>query len=101
MLIWRIAHELEAAVAHAGRMDKGAAVVDLAVTSFLDSKAVHVLLRLVERLATNRQRLVLVAPQDRTPRRVLEIAGLTRAAPVYDSLDRALAEVTRGKAATS
>lgn len=95
------AHELAAAVEHAARLDKGAVVVDLAVTSFLDSKAVHVLLRMAERLATNRQRLVVVAPQNRTPCRVLEIAGLTQAVPVYDSLDRALADVVRGNAATS
>jgi anti-anti-sigma factor len=90
------AHDLEAVVEDAARIDKRAVVVDLAGASFLDSKALHVLLRLAERLGTNRQQLLIVIPQDRILRRVLEIAGVMHALSVFDSLDNALAGVARG-----
>jgi anti-anti-sigma factor len=90
------AHELEAALEDAARADKRAVVVDLAGTSFLDSKAMHILLRLAERLGTNRQQLLIVIPRDRNLRRVLEITGVTQALSVFDSLDKALAGMARG-----
>jgi anti-anti-sigma factor len=91
------AHELEAALEHAGRTDKRAVVVDLTGASYLDSKAVLTLLRLAERFRTNRQRLLIVIPQDHDVRRVLEIAGVMESLPVFVSVDDALAGDCREK----
>jgi anti-anti-sigma factor len=90
------AHALDAILEDAAKADNPAVVVDLADTAFLDSKAMQILLRLAERLGTNRRRLLIVAPRDGDTRRVLEVAGVTRALSAFDSLDEALAALAQG-----
>ncbi len=44
-----------------------------------------------QRLATNRQRLLLVIGKDRPVRRIVEITGLAEAFPAFESVDEAIA----------
>ncbi len=86
------AHEFEAVLNRAAKSDRGRVVVSLAQTTYLDSQGVRVLFAVGERLATMRQRLLIVAPTGGTPRRILEIAGADSAFPTFDSLETALAD---------
>ncbi len=86
--------QLEETLEQAARMDKRAVVVSLARVSFLDSKAIHSLMRFGQRLATNRQRLLLVIGRDRPVRRIVEITGMAEAFLVFESVDDAIAGAT-------
>lgn len=66
-------------------------VVDFTQLTFLDSSGVAMLFRLVRRLGDHRQQLHVVAPAGEAVGRVLEIVEFDRAAPVYPTLDAALA----------
>ncbi|MDQ7827381.1 MAG: STAS domain-containing protein [Armatimonadota bacterium] len=88
------AHELEAALDRAARAEYGAVVVSLVQAVYFDSKGVRALLRAADRLATMRQRLLVVAPSGSVLRRILEIAGAPEALPTFDSLEEALASAT-------
>jgi anti-anti-sigma factor len=62
-----------------------ALVVDLTDVTFIDSSGLRELLRLGHRRPT-----YVVAPQGRSPRRVLELAGVVVVLPTFDTLDAAL-----------
>lgn len=63
-------------------------VVDMAEVEFVDSTALGVLIEARTRLG--RDGLLLAAPQIET-RRTLQVSGLDRQLPVYDSVEAALA----------
>jgi anti-sigma B factor antagonist len=79
------APELERALA--GPLTKGAMqlVVDLTATTFIDSTALHVLLRAARQLDGREGELIVVAP-DRNVSKVFEITGLNRFFAVVPSL---------------
>ena len=79
---------LSAARARAGRLRT--LVLDLSATRFMDSQGVRLVNDVRRRLRPG-ARVVVVAEADGVPRRVLELTGLHRDVPVYDSLDEALA----------
>jgi anti-anti-sigma factor len=89
------AGQLEAALERALVTDPQQIVVSLARATYFNSIGVHSLLRLAERLKTTRRRLVIVAPAGTTSRRVLEIAGMAAAYPLFDSVEDAIASLTR------
>jgi len=90
--------EFEAVLALAAGADRGSVIVSLGRATYFDSQGIHVLLRFAEHLAITRQRLVMVAPHGTLPRRILEIAGLAQAFPVFETLDEAIAACnTSGK----
>ncbi|MGC9500806.1 STAS domain-containing protein [Streptomyces sp. WG7] len=64
-------------------------VLDLTATRFMDSQGVRLLDRVRRRLPT-RTRLRVVAAPKGVPSRILELSGLRRDVPVYDSLTEAL-----------
>ncbi|MGC9380223.1 STAS domain-containing protein [Streptomyces sp. MH13] len=64
-------------------------VLDLTATRFMDSQGVRLLDRVRRRLP-DRARLRVVAAPKGVPGRVLELSGLRRDVPVYDSLTEAL-----------
>jgi anti-sigma B factor antagonist len=68
-------------------------VVDMSALEFIDSSGVAMLFGLVRRLASRRQALRVVAPQDQPVARVLEIVEFERAAPVRTDVDAAVAEI--------
>jgi anti-sigma B factor antagonist len=66
--------------------------LDIAACRYLDSAAIEVLFDLSRRLSRRRQELRLVMPPDSPLRRVIELTEVHSAAPVFHSLDAALAE---------
>jgi len=73
-----------------GELDEGATilVVDMAAVEFMDSTALGVLVEARSKLGNDGLRLA--APQ-LGARRTLQVSGLDRHLPVYDSVDAALA----------
>ena len=89
--------EFEATLELAARADRGSVIVCLSHTTYFDSQAIHVLLRFAEHLAITRQRLMIVTPLGTLPRRILEIAGLVQAFPMFDHLQQAVAAAREGQ----
>jgi anti-sigma B factor antagonist len=69
------------------------AVLDLTGVGFLDSTAIRKLFALTSRLSERRQRVLVVTPLGSTVLRTLELVEFTRAAPMLDSLEAALAQL--------
>jgi anti-sigma B factor antagonist len=70
------------------------AVLDLSGVGFLDSTAIRKLFALTSRLGERRQRVHVVTPLGSTVLRTLELVEFGRAAPMHDSLEAALAQLT-------
>jgi anti-sigma B factor antagonist len=67
-------------------------VLDIGGCRYLDSAAIEVLFDVSRRLARRRQELRIAMPPESPLKRVLELTEVHTAAPVYDSLEAALAE---------
>jgi anti-anti-sigma factor len=65
-------------------------IVSLAEASYFNSGGVRLVMRLADRLAQDNRRLLLVAPRDRTPRRVLDIIYMTSDLLPFESVEEAL-----------
>jgi anti-sigma B factor antagonist len=72
--------------------DAAVLVLDIGGCRYLDSAAIEVLFDVSRRLARRRQEVRIAMPPDSPLRRVLELTEVRTAAPVYDSLEAALAE---------
>ena len=81
--------QLETTLETAAQSDRGAVIVSLQNASYFDSRTIHALLRFADRLSTNRQRLLLVAPRAGSPGKILRIAGLNEALSMYETVDQA------------
>jgi anti-anti-sigma factor len=66
--------------------------VDIGGCRYLDSAAIEVLFDLSRRLARRRQELRVVMPPSSPLKRVIELTDVATAAPVFDSLEAALAQ---------
>jgi anti-anti-sigma factor len=86
------AASLTAALDAAIRETRGAFVVDLSDTAFLDSSGLNVLLRARAVLGRADRALVLVCPPG-PARRVFEIAGIADLLALFDSRDQAAASL--------
>ena len=84
-----IASEIEAAVPS----EAHGAVLDLTAVGFLDSTAIRKLFALTSRLRERRQRVLIVTPGGSIVLRTLELVEFSRAAPLHDSVEAALAEL--------
>jgi anti-anti-sigma factor len=84
-----IAAQIEAAVPS----EVHGAVLDLTAVGFLDSTAIRKLFTLTSRLRERRQRVLIVTPTGSIVLRTLELVEFSRAAPLHDSLEGALAEL--------
>jgi anti-anti-sigma factor len=73
------------------RNDATGLLLDLAELEFLDSSGVHMLYELAERLANRQQRLAVVLPPNRPPRRALELSGATPEGWLHGDATAALA----------
>ncbi len=71
-------------------------VVDCTRLDFIDSSGVAMMFTLARRLESRRQKLRCVAPAGSPVARVLEIVEFSRAAPVDESLEQALAGIAAG-----
>lgn len=65
-------------------------IVDLSHTTYLDSRGVHLILELAERLRTSQQQLALLVPERSVIRRVLLLTQVDKTVPFYRTLDEAL-----------
>ena len=86
------AGEFEATLELAAGADRGCVVVSLTGATYFDSRGIHVLLRFGERLATARQKLLIVAPRGGVLRRILDISGIPQVFAVFDTVDEAIAD---------
>ncbi len=87
------AAEMTAAIEAAVPPDAHGAVIDLAAVGFLDSTAIRNLFGLSARLGERRQRVHVVSPQGSMVLRTLQLVEFSRAAPMHDTLEEALAGV--------
>ena len=72
-----------------------ALVVDLSRLEFIDSSGIAMLFSLARQLGGRRQQLRLVARAGESVRGLLELVGLDRTAPIYETVDQAVAELSR------
>jgi anti-anti-sigma factor len=86
------AADMTAAIEAAVPPDAHGAVLDLSDVGFLDSTAIRKLFTLVGRLGERRQSVDLVTPAGSMVLRTLQLVEFSRAAPMHDSLEDALAE---------
>jgi anti-anti-sigma factor len=84
------AHEFEAILNQAAKVDRGRVIISLSRVTYLDSQGIRVLFAVGERLSTMRQRLLIVAPTGGSPRRILEISGADSAFPIFDTVETAI-----------
>jgi len=70
---------------------QGLIVVTMEGVSYFDSQGVRALLRAQQRLAASRCRLAVVAPAGSTIRRLIEVAGLGAALPLFNTVGEAIA----------
>ena len=75
----------------------GQLVLDLSDTRHVDSAGIEMLFRLSERLRQRRAKLLLVIPPGSNLLRLVEIVGLPRTIPVYDSVEQALEGCATGE----
>ena len=78
--------------------DAHGAVIDLSDVGFLDSTAIRRLFALAARLSERRQLVHVVSPEGSSVRRTLQLVEFTRAAPMHDTLQDALAQLDAGRA---
>jgi anti-anti-sigma factor len=89
------AAEMTAAIEAEVPSDAHGVVIDLSDVGFLDSTAIRKLFGLTGRLAERRQRAHIVSPEGSMVLRTLQLVEFSRAAPMHDTLQHALAQVDR------
>ena len=82
---------LDATLLHACQSASQEVIVSLAKAEYVDSGAVRIIMRVANQLEQENRHLLLVAPRDQTPRRVLEIVYMTSDLLPFESVDEALA----------
>lgn len=83
----------EAALEQASHADSQDIVVSLARAAYFNSGGIRALIRLAQRLKQENRHLLLVAPRDHTPRRLLDIVYLTSDLLPFESVEDALAAI--------
>jgi anti-anti-sigma factor len=68
-------------------------IVDLSGVTYLDSRGVHVLLELAERMKVRHQQLCLVVPDTGLIKRVLQLTHLDEIVPVHPSVEEAAEQI--------
>ena len=68
-------------------------IVDLSGVTYLDSRGVHVLLELAERMAVRHQQLRLVVPDTALIKRVLQLTHLDEIVPIDPSVEDAATRI--------
>jgi anti-anti-sigma factor len=71
-----------------------ALIVDFSELEFIDSSGIAMMFGLARRLGSRRQQLSVVAREGKAVARVLEIVEFERAAPIHETLDDALAQLS-------
>ena len=68
-------------------------ILDLTKTTYLDSRAIHMILEIADRLATTRQQLLVVAPEGGLIHRVLLLTHIDGFVPLHQTVDDALRQL--------
>lgn len=68
-------------------------VVDLSLTSYLDSRGIHLLFEVSQRLRSRQQTLCVVLPEQSPLRRLLALASLDSAISIDARVDDAVAKI--------
>ena len=68
-------------------------IVDLSGVTYLDSRGVHVLLELAERVRVRQQRLCIVVPDTALIKRILKLTHLDEIVPLDNTLEDAVARL--------
>jgi anti-anti-sigma factor len=92
------AGELRSAIQTASTRGAGPLVVSLSHVAYFDSQTLEILVEFTKRMALNRRLVVLVAPPDSPPRKLLEVSGIGAVIRLYPNVDEAIAGVDPGKA---
>jgi anti-anti-sigma factor len=79
--------EIGKQIEHAIDQHTGRCIVDLTLTTYLDSSGIRLLFALASRLGARRRQLHLIVPEDGITRRVLEVTDVPTVIPVASSLD--------------
>jgi anti-anti-sigma factor len=103
VVVARLTGELDIAVAEGTSRKIGASVpssarglvVDMSALEFMDSSGVSMLFALARQVGSHRQELRVVAPTGTPVARVLQIVEFSRAAPVHEDLESAVAAVVK------
>lgn len=75
--------------------DAAGMVVDLSGVTYLDSRGLHLLFELSERLRVRDQRLHLVIPPNALIRRVLTVTHMDAVVPLYADLQDAIEQMSK------
>ncbi|MGH2398454.1 MAG: STAS domain-containing protein [bacterium] len=75
-------------------------VLDLSRTAYLDSRGVHLILEIADRMATSQQQLRVVVPEGALIRRVLSLAHVDSTVPIDPSVESAVAALRRSPPST-
>jgi anti-anti-sigma factor len=89
------APDLRSALQDAARKSSAAVIISLEHTAYFDSQTLEILVDFSKRLALNRRPAALVAPLDTGARRLLDIAGIENAVPLYASVEEAVEATAR------
>jgi anti-anti-sigma factor len=71
-------------------------VLDLTAVDYLDSSGVQMVFEVAERLEARQQRLAVVVPTGAPARKVLDIVSLDATAPLVDTRDEAVEQLSGG-----
>ena len=85
--------DVRAAIAGAMTNASRALIVDLSETTYMDSRGIHLLFELAERLARSQQQFLVVVPADSPIRKLLLITHLEQVAVILDSVGAAVAQI--------
>lgn len=85
--------QLRSQVIHAVPNTAPGLILDLSATSYLDSRGVHLILEIADRMTTTQQHLRVVAPEGALIRRVLLLTHVEAIVPLDDSVDAAIARL--------
>ena len=81
----------DATLFHACQSASQEVIVSLAKADSINSGVVRIIMRVANHLEQENRHLLLVAPRDQTPRRILEIVYMTSDLLPFESVDEALA----------
>lgn len=87
------AAQLKQCLERTAQVDHQGVVVDLTKAEYFDSRTIALLAAFAQTAQTRRQRLALVAPSNGFGARILNVTGLSKIIPTFQSTSKAAASV--------
>ena len=85
------AGDLRCALQDAASSGSALLVVSLTDVSYFDSQSLEIIVEFSKRMTLNRRSLLLVASPESSPRRLLDVSGISSVIPVFATIDEASA----------